>query len=817
MKNIIIESVAWDKKNKEASNTDNILIGTRNSCIYVTKFEMNMKDVKILKLLFDFNSRIDVLMTTGPITGLNIESENGKYFILASTPLRIFQFVGSTSLDDVFDSYSSQKLLAYFELPFVSKRTTGNTELHIFSRGKKLAESFAWLSLSGIYHGTFNYQGVEKAGQKFINETQILQFEKPFISMSITEFHIMVLYDDKIQILMQPTSLIFTKQVQLKNIKIAFEKSIENPKGICRDGMDYFIYGDSAVYRVMIDDETKEIWRLYLEKAIDPNTSQEKYFDIALKLCRDSPKDSDLVLTSKGDYYFKMNKFEESADIYAKTYKSFEQIAIAYHNKGERDALCRFLRNKLKEIISKRKNDKQDTTQISCLCTWLTEIYLDKMNSIDKNNIQQLISIRNIFRQFLEENKDFLNQETTFRLISSHGQMEEMRYYALLISDFERVINQCLIQNEYKEALDILSKNCKDQKYQEHFYKFAPVLIQQLPRETIEVLMQNKNLNPGRLIPALMRIIEKEKQQVTVYLEWAIKYIKNQEPAIHNLLLSLYAQEKDDKKLLAFLNFDNENNFYDPRYALRVCTKNNQTESCVRLYALMGLYEDAVDLALNHKNIKLAREIADQPEENEYKKKLWLKIAKFVIQVDNNISKAIEFLKLTDKIKLEDVLPFFPDFVLIDNFKEQVCKTLEEYKTEIEELKQDMVESTQNANYIREDIKELKHRFGFVTKNAKCCYNDCFQTVLSKEFYMFPCQHMFHTNCLIQEIKKHASNTRILKIDQLLVKISQNDMNSTKELDEIISKECPLCGDIMIDSIDLSFSKSEELGNIWKL
>jgi vacuolar protein sorting-associated protein 18 len=35
-----------------------------------------------------------------------------------------------------------------------------------------------------------------------------------------------------------------------------------------------------------------------------------------------------------------------------------------------------------------------------------------------------------------------------------------------------------------------------------------------------------------------------------------------------------------------------------------------------------------------------------------------------------NIKKAIEFLSETNNLlKIEDILPFFPDFVLIDDFK----------------------------------------------------------------------------------------------------------------------------------------------------
>lgn len=37
---------------------------------------------------------------------------------------------------------------------------------------------------------------------------------------------------------------------------------------------------------------------------------------------------------------------------------------------------------------------------------------------------------------------------------------------------------------------------------------------------------------------------------------------------------------------------------YKLDYALRVCSHNERTQSCMHIYSQMGLYEEAVDLAL---------------------------------------------------------------------------------------------------------------------------------------------------------------------------------------------------------------------------
>lgn len=66
---------------------------------------------------------------------------------------------------------------------------------------------------------------------------------------------------------------------------------------------------------------------------------------------------------------------------------------------------------------------------------------------------------------------------------------------------------------------------------------------------------------------------------------------------------------------------------YDVHFALRLCNEKKLTQACVHLTSLLGLWESAVDLALNI-SIDLAKQIANMPPQSEVelRKKLWLKI-----------------------------------------------------------------------------------------------------------------------------------------------------------------------------------------------
>ena len=44
-------------------------------------------------------------------------------------------------------------------------------------------------------------------------------------------------------------------------------------------------------------------------------------------------------------------------------------------------------------------------------------------------------------------------------------------------------------------------------------------------------------------------------------------------------------------------------------------------------------------------------------------------VARHVVEEEKDIKRAMEFLHECDLLKIEDILPFFPDFVTIDHFK----------------------------------------------------------------------------------------------------------------------------------------------------
>ncbi|OTF71208.1 hypothetical protein BLA29_012612, partial [Euroglyphus maynei] len=157
----------------------------------------------------------------------------------------------------------------------------------------------------------------------------------------------------------------------------------------------------------------------------------------------------------------------------------------------------------------------------------------------------------------------------------------------------------------------------------------------------------------------------------------------------------------------------------------------------VQLLATMGAFEEAIEQALTVNDVQLAKQMANQVQtmlttttdhhhqqqhsNQDLAKRLWLKIAKHVIKniydtkSDNgdqqqrepgnfDISMATNILNECTLLKIEDILPYFPEYLTIDHFKSAICESLENYNQHIESLRDDMKLATESAQQIREEI-----------------------------------------------------------------------------------------------------------------
>lgn len=409
--------------------------------------------------------------------------------------------------------------------------------------------------------------------------------------------------------------------------------------------------------------EHRNVWRMYAEK---------NEFESAKRFCMDNPAHMDIVLVKEAQLQYELGEYEASALTYSLTQSSFEEVCLKFLELNENDALMLYLKNRLEKL------DGQDKTQITMLVVWMVELYSTAIarctdEARKKAKIQEYDHFKKIPR-VIDCMKN--NRTVIYDLMASHGDNYNLTELTTVNRDFESVINQYINQNKFQDALNVL----KGQKKSILFYKYCPILMEAIPKETIAVIMSpGKNFDVIKMLPTLVTIeTDVHVAEVIRYLEYTINIMGCVEQAVHNYLIKLYGKHKNEN-MMTYLELQGTDATivpYDINYALRVCTEHRIHAACVFLQCRLEMWMPAVELALTF-DTRLAQQTASQPADKGLRRKLWLKIAEHQIRGKDDVSEAMNLIRECDLLKIEDILPFFSDFQKIDNFKEAICDALE--------------------------------------------------------------------------------------------------------------------------------------------
>lgn len=589
----LIESVGWNKLLGTETNTGPVLVGTSQGLIF--EAEISASEGSLFNTNPDQHFRqVHSLEEDGdpaPVCCLEVERGlESKYFIIATTRKRLFQFVGKVADGSEQQGFSSifsqnQDLLPSFqEFPV----NMGYSEIAFYtSKLRSCPKAFAWMMGNGVLYGQLDYVRPDS----LLSDVQVWEYVdnvhtvKP-LSIVLTQFHFLLLFSDRVKAVCTLNGQVVYEDVFPEKFG-ALKKMLKDP--VC--GL-VWIYTEKAVFRYHIQREARDVWQMYM--------SMEK-FDLAKEYCRDRPECLDIVLAKEAEHCFQNKRYVESAKCYALTQNYFEEIALKFIEARQEEALKEFL---LKKLGSLKPAEK---TQVTLLVTWLTELYLNRLGVLEADDSKKSVAMetRSEFRGFIAnpKYKDCLynNRSTIYDLLASHGNVDDMVYFAVIMQDYERVISHHCQHDDYGAALEVLSKHC-DVKL---FYKFSPVLMQHIPTRVVEAwISMGKKLDAKKLIPALVNYSQigstQQINETIRYMEFCVYELAVTDEAIHNYLLSLYAKYRPESLLwyLEQAGIHATDIHYDLKYALRLCAEHGHHQACVLVYKIMELYEEAVDLAL---------------------------------------------------------------------------------------------------------------------------------------------------------------------------------------------------------------------------
>ncbi|KAI8121649.1 putative vacuolar protein sorting-associated protein 18 [Lucilia cuprina] len=818
-----ITAVAFNKTYGTESSTGPILLGTSKGLIFETELTLEADKPSYRKQVYD----LGLGRPKYPITGLEFNKvpNSNQYIVVATAPDYIFTFQETLrpeekSLQPIFNSYINGTQSHGYE---EAKTDLNYSVLRFYGpANEKFPTNWGWLCGSGLRHG--------EVAQSFITDEKFLQgddliplnkdleqrrhlsYEEKRLnvprSFVLTQYHALLMYHDHIT------------GICLLNQSIVYEEYFHEQMGkllnILRDPFtgNIYVYTEKMIFNFKIVDEHRNIWQIYLNMGLYEMAEIHAIDDDSLNK----------ILETKANKAFEDKNYTEAAQIYADTQLAFEEICLKFIDLEDKRPIITYVKKKLDKLPA----DADEPLLI--MVVWLIDLYLTQINypGRSKELKQEWQAEYDEFMQHFSVIKCVrANRADIQQLIAQHADPHNLAQFAIANEDYEEVIEQHIGADKYLDALHILQR----QKNIDLYYKYCPVLMEQIPKETVEALMaQGRKFQISKLIPSLIAIdSDLHIAEITKYLEYCIYNLGETNQAIHNFLLRLYAEHQPNKVLKYLENEGHDTTLihYDIHYALSICIDFGAKPACVFLYCLLELWSAAVEMSLEF-DLKLAKETASKAKDDEIKRKLWLKIAFHEIKDNNDVKKALELLKECDLLKIEDLLPFFSDFEKIDDFKEPICESLKEYNQKIQELQHDMEECSKQADRVREDLQNIRKSCIRIEANDVC--NNCDTFLLVKPFFIFGCSHKFHADCLEKLVVPLLSSEKSRKLTMLKQQLEtmltqsaamgENSSATQKkrdqlkgDIEDIIAADCVYCG-LMIETIDQAFVEDWDQVNV---
>ena len=272
-----------------------------------------------------------------------------------------------------------------------------------------------------------------------------------------------------------------------------------------------------------------------------------------------------------------------------------------------------------------------------------------------------------------------------------------------------------------------------------------------------------------------------------------------------------------DQEIIQFLK-NHSKQCYDKDFILRLSLRFKKHEISIFIYSELSLYEEAVNLALERDMLKEAKNVVSLVSDKDLKKQLWLKIASLMIGRDRDIKNSVTTIlqECGSVLSIKDLLPLFDEFVTIANLKEELVRNLEKHSMQITKISRDIKDSLKIKQEIKQDIKLFEKRYEKLSPGVSCsCCSELLQT---RKFFVYPCGHTIHTDCIIKEILHSNEYSLKLKIEAMQKSLGKHKTSvKPEELDSLLSRQCPLCSEIRINSIDEPWEIDTEEALKWQI
>jgi len=426
------------------------------------------------------------------------------------------------------------------------------------------------------------------------------------------------------------------------------------------------------------------------------------------------------------------------------------------------------------------------------LCFWLLELLLAKNADYPdlKGNIQS----------FLLGHINMLHIRTAFQLVSSHNR-DGAASIAGAVKAFENVILHLIDKHSWRTIYDSFNLQVEDLLFETSTSLLDSSMMPCMAAEG------DFNLEVSRVFTSFLRsdiqlYTSHSASQPDVLKQMNYTPVRSDSAFAHFVIL-LCTKIHDVAAACNYLDTCLMR-LYDLQSALRAFTSKSLLVFGASLFLKLGLYEDAVDLALEF-DITLAKDLANLFEVPQaLRKRLWLRVVRHIIN-DRSlvtayvavaafhhhilrlaISESGRAFKESRFLSIEDMLFVFPDFIVIDTFKTEIEGSLKESDQHIISTRTCMAASANTAKSLCRKTQTLVSLQIRLCAGTRCVLSGC--PVLMRPFNYYASGFVNQSSSAQLEAHGCAKGSKCHRRSLPL------------------NLDCPLTGCQMINSIDSAFT-----------
>ena len=565
-----------------------------------------------------------------------------------------------------------------------------------------------------------------------------------------------------------------------------------------------------------------------IELFLSKENIDKKEFNLLIKKNKKYIENPELIYQILLDYG-KMTEYEQFSSIL----EDYKRVVVHHINHGQIGKALSFLSNTASWLVDSPKENMN-------LLVSLGNIFLENSHYFFQNiPLDAFDFLNNILIKSNVEIDNYIENVILALMSRTDKDITGSKNINTLSKEEKAKFNK-----ETKCILDNL-KNLKDGK---HFHSDVKKQIKGQMNNIHNLYILYLSLNPSNketLNKFLKNYLESDKNgkktSISFQLDYAKTLIKDNKIA-YSYILALMGKHSEAISYI-FKNYENDEN------------KNKKEIDKIKFDTAELIANSAPDKKLKKalwlQIFKFIEEKNNKNNNNSNKEKL---------------TQALEIMDKSKVLQIEDVLPFLTDSIKIEEFKTHISDCISQYEKNIKELKYNIKSYKKTAENIKEDINHVKKKpMEFRYNEFKC--ELCKELIRNKRIYLFPCGHMFDMDCIRKRLLDYENmgldylHNDNLQIDKIFYELGyirklvfkenctgeeeEEKMEDTNEgeetmiggiftklknefniggekkgeikrirkkkkkmylpiLNEILNKSCVLCGNFLVDSVQIS-------------